>query len=51
MPQIAIYVDDETYVAFLQKSKDERARVRQEAQMIIVEEVNQSKRIKGDNDG
>ena len=48
MPQIAIYVDDETYVAFLQKSKNERERVRKEAQEIIVEEVKHSKKIKGD---
>lgn len=43
MPQIAIYVDNKTYVEFLQKKEEERDRIRKEAQLIIVEEVNKSK--------
>ena len=39
MPQIMIYVDNKTYVAFLQKEEGERERIRKEAQKLIVEEV------------
>ena len=34
-----IYVDNKTYVAFLQKEEGERERIRKEAQKLIVEEV------------
>ncbi len=39
MPQIQIYLDNETYVAFLQKPKEERERIRKEAADIIKQEV------------
>ena len=40
MPQIPIYVDNETYVKFLDKKQEERDRIRKEAQSVIVKEVN-----------
>ena len=46
MPQIPIYVDNETYVKFLKEDTEERERIRKEAQLIIVEEVNKSKGVK-----
>ena len=40
MPIINIYLDNETYIAFLQKSRTERERIRKEANKTIKEETN-----------
>jgi len=40
MAQIPIYVDNNTYIEFLQKDDEERARIRKEAQQTIIDEVN-----------
>ncbi|KKM17164.1 hypothetical protein LCGC14_1678530 [marine sediment metagenome] len=40
MPQITIYVSNEIYISFLEKAKEERTRIRQEACNTIKQEVN-----------
>ncbi len=47
MAIIPIYVDSDAHIKFLEKDKDERTRIRKEAQTIILEEVYHSKKIKG----
>ncbi len=42
MPQTQIYLDNETYIAFLQKPKLERERIRKEAANTIKDEVNEN---------
>ena len=42
MPQIAIYLDNENYIKFLRKNKEERERIRKEANKLMVEEINKT---------
>ncbi len=42
MPQIAIYLDNVNYVSFLKKNKDEREKIRKEANKVIIEEINKT---------
>ena len=39
MPQISIYIDNENYFKFLQKKKEERERIRKEANKTMIEEI------------
>ena len=42
MPQIAIYLDNENYIKFLNKKKEERERIRKEANKLMLEEINKT---------
>jgi len=46
MAIIPIYVDSEAHIEFLKKDKEERIRIRKQAQEIILEEVYHSKKVK-----